>query len=110
MATKKRLKSNTKYGHYRRDVLTEDDVRCIKERLWYGESTVAIARKLKCPANTMVNIYTGHRWTSVPWPNRATGGMPKQRKDLIEQARKIVHDQEVPKIVREFLRTRECAR
>lgn len=108
--TLKRTKPNTKYGHYKRDVLTEDVVKSIKERLWYGESTVAIGREMECPANTIVNIYTGHRWAGVPWPNRATSGMPKERKDMIEQARKIIHDKEVPKMVRHFLKTRERAR
>lgn len=109
MTAKKRPSVKSKYGHFQRGALTEEIVHTIKHRLWYGESTVAIARELKCPANTIVNIYIGHRWAGVPWPNKATGAMPKERRDLIEQVRKLVHEKEVPGIVTRFLKIREKA-
>ena len=100
---------SSRFGHHKRrpNGLTEELVLSLKNRMWYGESVGILAKEIGCPANTIVNIYVGHRWANVPWPNRTKGGMPKARKDLIEQARKIIQTEQVPKMLRAFLKVRE---
>ena len=69
-------------------IITVAEATQIKSRLWDGEDVHEVAKAFKVGVEAVYNIRSGWRWEDAPWPNGATGSMPKSRMKEINKASK----------------------
>jgi len=68
-------------------IITEEDARAIKARLWAGERQGDINKDYAVHESTINRIATGKTFYDVPWPDGTVGEMPRERAVQIHRER-----------------------